>query len=948
MQSINPIKKRIFVSVVLLAAFIAMLAAFWPAPAKAADYGPWYPNPNSSGQQAGQLAYQADIQPFNSNNISEITNFGCVLPNGVPLNSNRQGWIADIIRSATMVYTGTLSADEFDSQVGSDDLPSNLGFPSGYQGMDQWLQDMHKMLTAGGPGKSGGTAYWVPDSNIQVGAPGAHSSSGIVGQNSHDVVDSFSSPDGKVWFSYDDANNDSVGQKSRQLIAQVLNLDARTPLQLTSNLPQGCTIQALAPPEGVSFGDLFSNFGDTVTNLIFYIPSSIASDAYEFIAPYAFKYTFWTPHTERGDTMFNTPDSCVPQSSGGTATPAQISDYCQSNGSRNVPLGFSKKNTQLKNQGSMYLNIAKLLQWLVSGVYFLVLFTAAVLYMFRGNRSTTMNVMHLIPRLLLSIILTMCSGFLIGALISFSNFLVQTMFQANGVKTVGAVNTFLLQAGTITGGGEFTQRLVQLVVGAATIWFFFLFIIGAVIRQLGLLVIVIIAPLAFFCLINDAWRPNFMKWMRALLVVCFTPAIMALVFKIGMSVNPLLTDPAGSYGTLTGGLGLILMLLTLWAMTRVLKLAKNFIIGSSGTATGMIQGAGAGAGALAGAGGAAAILPAMAGAALQNQAAAAGAAGQSKLIPGGRATSAGAMGSAGAGKMAPTPPRSSVGGAAVAALGYGSGESVKSGIKDWTARRKATNRAELGIRPITPEQYLDYEARAAAAERAGLDPEQVIGGKLLGGKNGEYFFQHTLPLNAQGQPLEPPPYDNSHTLEPAASDWNSNTLDPTRQADALPKPPAGKAYTASSEGKALLVPANLGSDEALAADRHRSAETRRLAEEQRVQKLNERARALDAAGVPLAGSAGNGPRPQAPAPGSGSDAHTHRVKMAQKMTDSINSERARRGQDPIAPKFVGVDPSEIERPAGPTAQQPGPKAPQPAPLKSPQKTAEEPYPSQVG
>jgi hypothetical protein len=232
-----------------------------------------------------------------------------------------------------------------------------------------------------------------------------------------------------------------------------------------------------------------------------------------------------------------------------------------------------------------------MLQWLVSGFYFLILFTSAVLFIFKGNRNNSFNVLHVLPRLVLAVVLTLFSGFIIGAVISFSNLLVQLIFQTNGVSTVGTVNTILQQAGPIVGGGEFVERLINLIASALAMIYYIIFILTVALRQIVLIILVIIAPLAFLSLINPKWEANFWKWIRALLAVTAIPVLAALLLKISLSINPLVLDPQGSFGNVQGLLGIIILLVTLYLMTKLMKSGRDFIFGQSGTATGMMSGA---------------------------------------------------------------------------------------------------------------------------------------------------------------------------------------------------------------------------------------------------------------------------------------------------------------------------------------------------------------------
>jgi hypothetical protein len=602
-QTSNKIKQLSLTKTILLAAFFCFLAVslFAPSQAHAVSYGPWFPKPGSG---SSGINYQADVKPFNDTNISEITSFACVMPNGNPIGDeyDDEKLLANINLYASKVYSGQLEAGDFANNKYDGEIPDNLGFSTGKYGMQEWLRMMQTALkeeyvfyplnenmnivnTSGGDGQP--LTYFQNPGN-QFGFSWPTEGNGYTISGSLNNID--------VDLDRKDYVNRQDFKKSRYRLAFLLNPQARTPLNLNDKMPEGCLITPISPLGGVNIGDLFSgDIGDQALNILLYIPGKLVEESYGLIAPLAFKYTFWTPHSERGDLIWNTPDVCdyVMKSFIRAPNAAERKDirqgtqYC-SNG---TPLGFSKIKTDTRNQNSLYLNIARFVQWLVSGFYFLILFTAATLFIFRGNRSNSMNVLHMLPRLVLAVVLTLFSGFIIGAVISFSNLLVQMFFQSNDVSTVGAVNTALQQAGPIVGGGEFLERLVNIVASGIALFCFVLFLATVIVRQIGLIILVIIAPLAFLCLINPSWEANFWKWIRALLAIAVVPALSAMILKISMSINPLIIDPEGSYGGVQGILGIIILLATLYAMTKIMKSGREFIMGQSGTASGMMSGA---------------------------------------------------------------------------------------------------------------------------------------------------------------------------------------------------------------------------------------------------------------------------------------------------------------------------------------------------------------------
>lgn len=535
----------------LLSAIAALLLA--PVSAGAAEnYGAWFPSPD---QTTG--VYDPSITPFNDENVAEQTSFACVAPNGQVISEGANETLATIVLAASDVFNGSFSFGETaelptGGEKGNQRPPKNGGYPSGRVGMQAFIRNELQLLRSG---------RWVDYSarTLQRG----------VTANKHTYLTSRPG-----WAVGLDQGSKPLSRQRGAEVAALLPATAAHPLELTSELPEACALSPLLPDEP-SFGKLFSSPGGFVTDVFLFAPAELASAGYDFIQPFAFRYTFFTPHTERGDLMWEIPSNCSPRSPENKAFSAQeVSAAC----SGGTPLGYSRNKISSSADRPWFLDAAVFLQWLISGTYFLILFTAAVLFIFRGNRATQLNVMHLVPRLVLSIVLTMMAGYLIGAAVTASNLVVQTIFDFHDVRAVGAINTFLLQAGNIVGGPTLLQQVTQLVVGITTTFFLLVFVLASLVRQVVLVGLIILAPLAAFSLLSPRWQGHFRLYVRTLAAVILLPVILAFILKVGMSINPLLTDPGAAYGQLAGAAGLALMVVTLWLMYKAIKMTKDFAI----------------------------------------------------------------------------------------------------------------------------------------------------------------------------------------------------------------------------------------------------------------------------------------------------------------------------------------------------------------------------------
>lgn len=659
-------------ALVLALALCGLLLAVPAAQAAAGnDYGPWFPAPGAFGKE-DPSSYRADIQPFSTTDVKELANFSCLYPKGsggrtgAPIPAAEQQILGAVFGDAADVFYGRLKNAEGEQSKYTADV----------SGMQEFLRHQQFLIVNGGwvrytqkekwDGGKTDVRYWNQEIWGKKGA--AYSSArakydGLLSRYRASVVDNPGGRETKrLRKALDEAAEKlTAAKKSLQgahgpnpQLGRLIDTKATRPLDLAKKVPEGCGLNPL-DAQDINFIDLVKQPGEFFTDLLLYIPSNAAQSAYNFLQPYAFVYTFWTPHTERGDTIFNVKTSCyadrTAKGSEASADRRAVANACTSG----QPLGFNKANRSdrnLKRDMPWYISTAIFFQWLVSGFYFIILFAATVLYMVRGNKNTQLNVLQLVPKLIASAILTMFAPFIIGMLISFSNVFVTTMFDFDSTRSVGRINDILSQSDIyVNAAGDLVARLIQLTVGVFTVFFFAFFIVASLIRQLLLMGLVVLAPLACFCLIVPRWAPNFNKYVRMLMAVIFVPAVMAFILKLGMALNPIVAT-GGIVNDMTGLIGLMLVIVTLWAMAKALKLSaavatgnQSFMKSLSGRTMGTV-------GQMATMAGVAGLVPgaAFAGYALTkgSQLSAAGEGIGSNLVPSGRGM--GGMGAGGAGR----------------------------------------------------------------------------------------------------------------------------------------------------------------------------------------------------------------------------------------------------------------------------------------------------------
>jgi len=578
----------------------------------AGDFGPWFPAPGSFGSENPSL-YRSNVQPTSDNSISEIVNFSCTYPSGSgyqtgqTIPSGEQAVLGAIFDDAAAAYNGTLA-----DKNGIKFTSISGGGALGTSAMHIFLQEEKQLLVNGG-----WVRYSTSDSNIDTQAEYSTAQTQIAAKTvqANSLGARISAINQQI--SIAQGAGDSAKVKALQLgrdgmnsaytglytdiqnlkasiaslhwpdpaLANMVNIKVSAPLYLAYSVPEGCGLNPIAGTS-VHFLDLINDPGTFFTDLILYIPTNLAQQSFNFLQPYAFIWTFWTPHTERGDTLFNVASGCAPTyytsgpNEGRQSNTQEVANDCASG----QPLGFDKTNNvdaPSSGHDPWYISMAIFLQWFVSGFYFIILFAAAVLYMVRGNRNTQLNVLYLVPKLLAAALLTMFAPFLIGALVTFSNLFVVTLFSYGTQRSIGNITDILAQSNTyITVAGPLVSQLIQCLVAAFVVFFFAMFILGSLVRQLVLMALVIAAPLAAFCLIVPKWSHNFNKYIRILVVTIFTPPLMAFILKLGIAINPIVIQ-GEAVDDLTGLIGLLLMVATLWAMTKVLKLSASVATGSA-------------------------------------------------------------------------------------------------------------------------------------------------------------------------------------------------------------------------------------------------------------------------------------------------------------------------------------------------------------------------------
>ncbi|WP_217924671.1 hypothetical protein [Miltoncostaea oceani] len=356
--------------------------------------------------------------------------------------------------------------------------------------------------------------------------------------------------------------------------------DVKEEKSLLAFIPSDCPWNIGIDLEAPGLFDLFDDPGRFFVDLSVYLISQPASAIYDTVGPFTYRFTFFTPHVERGESIFNTPGF-----SSDTADAAAAA--------RGYDVSLAKDaNEQVKRSG--WLQAAVWLRTLVSGLYILVLVGAAFLFMARGPVRNKINALEVAPLALLSIIIVLVGPILIGYGITLSNLTVGEFFRMDASCSATAVGasggqctTALQQMNAIitsvpSGGGWAEVFYRALALNGAAIAFL-LFTIVILVRMIALIALVVLLPVASFLIIfGRRQRQWFAAYVAALAVAIFLPVGMALILRIGLALNPLTGDitAAGTLGDVSTGerlIGLLVLMVTFWGMLKLVKFIRGLM-----------------------------------------------------------------------------------------------------------------------------------------------------------------------------------------------------------------------------------------------------------------------------------------------------------------------------------------------------------------------------------
>lgn len=545
--------------------------------------GAWFPKPTDG---TSVDTYRADLIPFSTSTMPETPNFACTYQKGTPVRpASPQGYP---ISSATLTIVGAILSTA--RQIYSDPAPSDdIQIPGGIKGLDhvQWnsgggmdanvdpnYQVPQNVDWSANPGQAMQTFLKVAQDRLKAGGvtidtSAKDSSSGSV----------FDQP------TLSDQQTSTLTQDQEDQNAASLINPTSDPMTLTSYVPFACNLNEFSnfPTLGnmLKISNLLSHPATWFSNLFAFVPGTIALGIYNFVEPWAFRFAFWTPHTERGDTLLDVTNLTCTTDSSGQLSSADEKSWCATNSQGASPLGFNTQNlnitkSNISSHTPGWIKMSLELQWLVSALYFIALFGCAILFMLRGHRSTTYHVVKMIPRIFAAVLLTVFSSYLIGGAITLSNHLVVSLFSSDSSFTsIRSLQEGLVNTGTSFGVDNPLSAWMQVILVGAADYFLVLIMLLSIARQLVLVFLVCVAPVACFCIIHPSLERHWKRYLRVSVAVIITPAVMAIMLRLGVSINPIISagEQGKSVGMVMGFFGSIITLITFWSLGYTSKLS---------------------------------------------------------------------------------------------------------------------------------------------------------------------------------------------------------------------------------------------------------------------------------------------------------------------------------------------------------------------------------------
>jgi len=320
-----------------------------------------------------------------------------------------------------------------------------------------------------------------------------------------------------------------------------------------------------------------------IFQLLAAIPMMFAGGVYALLSKISFGLLLNTPHSERGDTILNTWSSY--NSSSNATSNGNIRPIFDSKGNANPKagnadpggcntsakdqvvnsqLGFSCNNFNESNQKSnTWIGLTNGLRSALSAVYGIIVVGVSLIYLFRRNAQSQYNLKVVMPRLFFAILLSAAAPYLIGAVITTSNFILQSILSVQKGSITLEIARSIIGLTTVDYSGVgidiggLVNSLMSIMFPVFLLTFFSIallyFTFIAVAKQIALVSLILLTPIACLAFVfRDNGKNILALWARGIVGVSAVPVAIAGVIVLGIQLANNFWDPMAAQHLIDG------------------------------------------------------------------------------------------------------------------------------------------------------------------------------------------------------------------------------------------------------------------------------------------------------------------------------------------------------------------------------------------------------------
>ncbi len=322
---------------------------------------------------------------------------------------------------------------------------------------------------------------------------------------------------------------------------------------------------------------------------------------YAMTAPYGLGLMLSTPHSERGDTILNSFSiygkfGKASQGSNNGKAIARLDKFgkpMKGTDSR-VDCGkaFSCQNINPNVQEkSGWLKLTRGLRDATSAIYGVIVIVIALVYLWRRDPGAAYDVKTVLPRVLAAVMLSAAAPFIIGGMITFSNWVTAGLISGQGASVPNQITDAIVATGDANMGSvadvigsAFSAMMPSILAILFSLAFLAMVIIG-IAKQIALIALIVATPIACLSFVIPKFKGFFGMWIRGLIAVCAIPVACAVILVTGLELSHLLwsgPDHAGSSLLAQGGrfLSAAALLITMRMMLKAVTNLRGYATGN--------------------------------------------------------------------------------------------------------------------------------------------------------------------------------------------------------------------------------------------------------------------------------------------------------------------------------------------------------------------------------